>query len=164
MHHQMESLVDAYTDGRIGRRQLLAGLGTLVAAAATGGLPARAQGPGSTFRSQGLNHIALRVTDIARSRDFYMRHFGVRVLQESAQSCFLGVGANNFVALFRSDAAGLDHYCYTIEGYDPDACVRTLKELGLNPRRTSNRVYFDDPDGIEVQIASEWGDYPGPRS
>jgi catechol 2,3-dioxygenase-like lactoylglutathione lyase family enzyme len=163
MNTQMESLVDAYTAGRLSRRQLLAGLGTVVAAAASAGLPARAQAPASTFRSQGLNHIALRVTDIARSRDFYIRHFGVRVLSQGSRNCFLGVGANNFVALFKAETAGLDHYCYTIADYDPDACMRILKEQGLSPRRTEDRLYFDDPDGLEVQIASEWGDYPGPR-
>jgi hypothetical protein len=41
--------------------------------------------------------------------------------------------------------------------------MRILKEQGLSPRRTEHRLYFDDPDGLEVQIASEWGDYPGPR-
>jgi len=163
MNQQIETLVDAYSTGRLSRRQLLAGLGTMFAAATLGGAGTAAPPPSSTFRSQGLNHIALRVTDIDRSRDFYMKHFGVKVLQQSSRNCFLGVGENNFVALFESDKAGMDHYCYTIADYDPDACVRTLEAEGLKPRRTSNRVYFDDPDGLEVQIASHWGDYPGPR-
>lgn len=163
MNQQLETLVDAYTAGRVSRRQLLAGLGTMVAAATLAGRGNAAGTSQSTFKSQGLNHIALRVTDVDRSRDFYMKHFGVRVLQQSSRNCFLGVGENNFVALFQSDTAGMDHYCYTIADYDPDACVRTLEAEGLKPRRTSDRVYFDDPDGLEVQIASQWGDYPGPR-
>ena len=29
-----------------------------------------------------------------------------------------------------------------------------LKAAGLTPRRRSDRVYFDDPDGLEVQVAA----------
>ena len=164
MNQKIETLVDAYTAGRLSRRQLLSGLGTVFAAAALdGGRTARAQ-PTSTFRSQGLNHIALRVPDIDRSRDFYMKHFGATVLRQGSRNCFLAVGGNNFVALFRGDTPGMAHYCYTIADYDPTACVRTLEAEGLKPRRVEDRVYFDDPDGLEVQISSEWGDYPGPRS
>jgi catechol 2,3-dioxygenase-like lactoylglutathione lyase family enzyme len=164
MSKQIEILVDAYSRGHLNRRQLLSSLGMLVAAAAAGGPKVAGAAEASTFKSRGLNHIALRVTDIGRSRDFYMRHFGVEVLRQGPSNCFLGVGGNNFVALFRSDTPGMDHYCYTIEGYDPDAAVETLKAAGFIPRRAEDRVYFDDPDGLEVQIASEWGDYPGTRS
>ena len=162
MSAQIETLVDEFAAGRMNRRQLLAALGAALAAAATGG-PIAAAPPVSTFRSVGLNHVALRVSDVDRSRDFYVKHLGVKVLSRGTSNCFLGVGKNNFVALFRGEAAGMDHYCYTIADYDPAACVRTLEAEGLGPRRVENRVYFDDPDGLEVQIASEWGDYPGPR-
>jgi catechol-2,3-dioxygenase len=32
--------------------------------------------------------------------------------------------------------------------------VKTLEAAGLSPRRVSDRVYFDDPDGIEVQVSA----------
>ncbi|MCZ6746404.1 MAG: VOC family protein [Acidobacteria bacterium] len=163
MNQQIETLVDAYTNGRLSRRQLLAGLGTMFATAALDGGRAAAAPPASTFRTQGLNHIALRVTQVDHSRDFYMKHLGATVLRQGSRNCFLRVGGNNFVALFQSDSPGMDHYCYTIAEYDPASCFRTLEAEGLNPRRAEDRVYFDDPDGLEVQIASEWGDYPGPR-
>ncbi len=163
MNQKIENLVDAYSDGRLSRRQLLAGLGNVVAATAVGGGISVATLPTSTFQSQGLNHIALRVTDLGRSRDFYVKHFGAEVLRQGSHNCFLGVGENNFVALFKGATGGMDHYCYTIADYDPAACVQTLEKEGLNPRRVEDRVYFHDPDGLEVQIASRWGDYPGPR-
>ena len=163
MNQQIESMVDAYSAGRLNRRQLLAGLGSVVAAAAMSGGRTAAAIPASTFQSQGLNHVALRVTDIQRSRKFYVKHFGATVLSEGSRNCFLGVGENNFVALFQGESSGMDHYCYTIADYDPVSCMRTLEAEGLNPRRREDRVYFDDPDGLEVQIASQWGDYPGPR-
>ena len=162
MFHEIEEAVRAYEAGRLSRRQLVGALGALVAAALSGpAVQPAEQGTESTFRAVGLNHIALRVTDVPRSRSFYVEHLGVRVLTESEQNCFLGCGANNFVALFRSQTPGLDHYCYTIERYEPAAVVERLRAAGLAPERHADRVYFDDPDGLTVQLSGEWDDYPG---
>ena len=164
MYKEIGQMVEAYEAGKLSRRQLIGGLGAVVTAAMAGA-PSTPAGEGaSTFKSTGLSHIALRVTDIPRSRDFYVRHFGHRVLRESSRNCFLGCGENNFVALFRSESGGLDHYCYTIEGYEPGRAMETLRSVGLSPERHVDRVYFKDPDGLTVQISSEWGDYPGGRS
>ncbi len=172
MHETAEHIVEAVQNGRIGRREAVRRLVALAAATFAGGAssqaiaqPAAAPAPSeSSFKSVGLNHIALRVSDVKRSQAFYQRHLGLKTLREAyPNQCFLGAGGNNFVALFRSETPGLDHYCYTIEGYDHRAVGDKLESLGLPPRRISNRVYFDDPDGIEVQLASEWGDYPGPQ-
>ena len=37
---------------------------------------------------------------------------------------------------------------------EPARVVDTLTAAGLAPRRRGDRVYFDDPDGIEVQVAA----------
>ena len=163
MYREIEQLVEAFEAGRVTRRQLVGGLGAVVATAVAGSGAVPASGTQSTFRSVGLNHVALRVTDIPRSRDFYVKHLGVRVLQDGSRNCFLGCGANNFVALFQAQEAGLAHYCYTIEDYEAGRAVETLRGVGLEPERHANRVYFEDPDGLTVQLASEWGDYPGSR-
>ena len=48
----------------------------------------------------------------------------------------------------------MHHYCYAIDNYEPDTTVEKLKAAGLTVRRAQNRVYFDDPDGLEVQVAA----------
>ena len=94
------------------------------------------------------------MTDVARSRDFYRRHLGLSVRSDdSPATCFMNVGPD-FLALFRGEEAGMDHYCYSVPGYDPTAAVARLREAGLEPRRTANRVYFPDPDGLTVQVSS----------
>jgi len=111
--------------------------------------------PASTFKGLGFNHLALDVTDIARSRDFYMKHLGMNVLRESANACFLGLGPH-FLALFRRPKAEMDHFCIAIENYDVAAVTAELKRQGLNPDQPSgtSRVYFRDPDGLMVQLSS----------
>ena len=56
------------------------------------------------------------------------------------------------LALFKGEKPGLYHYCYSIA--DPADAVARLKAAGLAPKRRGDRVYFDDPDGIECQVAS----------
>lgn len=102
----------------------------------------------------GLNHIALRVTDVERSRDFYVRHLGLEVANESLPSnSFLTCG-DQFVALFRGRAAGLAHYCYSIDDYDQQQAATKLRGENLVPSLQANRIYFQDPDGLTVQLAS----------
>jgi catechol 2,3-dioxygenase-like lactoylglutathione lyase family enzyme len=127
---------------------LIACLSALVAS--TGTARAREE---TTFEAVDLNHIALDVTDISRSRDFYMKHLGLAVTQESQSNCFLSFGSN-FLALFRSPKAGMNHYCYSIKDYSVTQAAEKLKAEGIEPDIQGNRIYFPDPDGLTVQLAS----------
>ncbi len=62
--------------------------------------------------------------------------------------------SHNFVALFRSSESGLNHYCFSIDDYDVAGAQEKLKAEGLSPRRQGNRIYFPDPHGVTVQLAS----------
>jgi catechol 2,3-dioxygenase-like lactoylglutathione lyase family enzyme len=92
---------------------------------------------------------------VERSRDFYQKLLGLPVIHQGQDNCFLGLG-KNFLTLFRNQNPGLDHYCIAIDKFSADSVMETLKQQGLNPRRPSgsDRVYFPDPDGIEVQLSS----------
>jgi catechol 2,3-dioxygenase-like lactoylglutathione lyase family enzyme len=150
-----ERLVEEFERGSLSRRQLasrLLGLGATLAA--TSGAARAGQARTGTFQATGLDHVALDVREVARSRDFYVKHLGLEVIREGGEdNCFLGSGGDFFLTLFRGDRPGLNHYCYAIKGYDPDRAEESLKAAGLKPRREGGRVYFHDPDGIEVQVA-----------
>ena len=159
MENEITRLVEHFENGRMTRRQLVSRLGSLVAVLSGAGTILGADESAkkekkSTFKGVELNHIALRVTDVPRSRDFYVKHLGLEVQREGRNNCFLGCG-QNFVALFKGDKAEMDHYCYSIEDYDVDVAEKKLKAEGFNPRVTSRRIYFKDPDGLTVQLASK---------
>ena len=109
--------------------------------------------PDSLFHGVDVNHVALRVADVDRARDFYQQLFGLPVLTHSGSSCFLGVG-QNFLALFQGRAGRMDHYCFSIDNYEVGAVTEKLRANDLRPRRSGNRVYFPDPDGLTVQLAA----------
>jgi lactoylglutathione lyase len=154
-----ENLIEDFERGRLSRRQLVARLMGLGAALATSGRIGWAQGTSApvaarpTFQAQGLNHIALDVTDVVRSREFYGKHLGLHLIRGDDRAAFLGADRDFFLTLFRAERPGLNHYCYTIEKYDADEVMQRLADAGLRPRREGDRVYFPDPDGLTVQLA-----------
>ncbi len=149
MKQIISNMLESYELGRVSRRQLIQSLAAVATAAYT------APAYGSTFQGVGINHIAIRVTNVQRSRDFYQKHLGLPVIRESQSNCFLGLG-KNFLTLFQNQNPGLDHYCLAIENFKADSVMEELKRQGLTPRRPSgsDRVYFPDPDGLVVQLSA----------
>jgi catechol 2,3-dioxygenase-like lactoylglutathione lyase family enzyme len=171
MHGNLaEKLVDDFEQGRLSRRQLAArlmGLGAAMASfpvlgrgqeavisAAQAAEQGTAQQPPATptFQATGLDHIALDVVDVPRSRDFYAKHLGLRVVRGDDEALFMGADRDFFLTLFRAEQPQLNHYCYAIHDFDADDAVQKLGTAGLRPRREGNRVYFPDPDGLTVQV------------
>jgi catechol-2,3-dioxygenase len=154
MENYVESLVMSFEKGKMSRRDLVKRISGLAAlTVGLGGTSAIAQEPESTFTATGLNHIALNVPDIEKSRDFYVKHLGMKVSRQGSNNCFMTCGPH-FVALFRNSTPSMNHYCYSVQGYSVQDAAKKLKAEGLSPRVQGQRIYFDDPDGLEVQLAA----------
>jgi hypothetical protein len=138
-----EKLVGDFEQGRLSRRQLaarLVGLGAALATfqGATWGQTAAAEGTTAakpTFAAKGLDHIALDVTDVARSNEFYGKHLGLRVIRGDENASFLGADRDFFLTLFREEKPGLNHYCYGIDNYDADEAMERLSTISGSWRR-----------------------------
>jgi catechol-2,3-dioxygenase len=160
MQTQIIKMINDFERGRMSRRQLIAHLTGLFAASLgatiafadrkTQTAAANSADSTPTFDATDLNHIALSVSDVQRSKEWYQKHLG---LKPTGEEGFLTTG-KGWLALFKGETAGLNHYCYSIANYDPAHAVARLKAAGLATRRHGDRVYFDDPDGIECQVAS----------
>ena len=129
------------------RRELIAGLGALCAAptAATGSVVRRSvpqKGQAAPIPVSGLDHIALRVSDLARSTAFYRDHLGGRIRSQSSNSTFLDVGSQ-WVALFGRGAVstgydvtqpGVDHISFHASQHRSLAeRMGVLRDHGLDP-------------------------------
>ena len=122
---------------------------------------------------KGMRHIALKVTDVARSKGFYREMFGMDVVWEpDPQNVYLSSGCDN-IALhevtpgFADTAAEkqLDHLGFLVES------IARVKELEqefaargvriVHPfkvhRDGSASFYCADPDGILIQLLYEPG-------
>jgi metallothiol transferase len=161
MQQAMDELVDRFERGALSRRELIAGLLALGAATASAGGDPVSPRP---IEVSGIDHIALRVSDLERSARFYAEHLGATVRSRSSSAVFMDIGAQ-WIALFAPGAAstgfaptppGLDHVSFqptAVRGIEER--TRALREHGLDPQSPpgSGRVYFKDPDGVILQLS-----------
>jgi catechol 2,3-dioxygenase-like lactoylglutathione lyase family enzyme len=137
---------------------------------------------------RGWSHCTIFGSDGARANGFYQDLFGLRVqAYQGPTAPVLGVGGVQFLMFAggggrgRANAApasgSINHLCMNMDGFNPDALIKTLESYGIKPReaaqgpagplvhyislRMENRggakegtpeLYFTDPDGLLVQI------------
>jgi catechol 2,3-dioxygenase-like lactoylglutathione lyase family enzyme len=99
----------------------------------------------------GINHVALEVSDLQRSLDFYGRLFELRFRGHSAGAAFVDIG-DQFLALMQGRSQppdGVRHFGLVVD--DKEAARRALAVAGAEvlPGR---RLDFLDPDGNRVEI------------
>lgn len=124
-------------------------------------------------------HVGLNVSDLSRSIRFYQQVFGLEVLIESREGgkafAFVGHGSNIVLTLwqqsagdFVKDRPGLHHLSFMVESIDDvKAAERRVREIGapihhggIVPHAegwASGGLYFEDPDGIRLEIFSPSG-------
>lgn len=106
----------------------------------------------SLLQGNGVNHAALSVTDLERSREFYQRVFGLPLFRQGRRNRFLGVG-DNFLALFLRDQPGMHHFCISVDSYDSMRTKETCERAGIEVTDGQGRLYIRDPNGLTIQLA-----------
>jgi catechol 2,3-dioxygenase-like lactoylglutathione lyase family enzyme len=149
----ISSMVDQFAAGRLSRRELVRRLTAVVAAAASGASGrAQPRQRSSTFQALGLNHLALRVTDLDRTQAFYERHLGMTVIPIGASSPRLLACGPHVLNFFPAAQPQMDHVCFTVPKYDAKDAVARLRAQGITPEVEEDRVHFLDPDGYKLQV------------
>jgi catechol-2,3-dioxygenase len=153
MLNDIDALLIRYESGELSRREVLA---ALVAVVLPSALPSQATptiGPATQ-----LNHATLYVQSVERSQEFYQKLFGMPILTRQGAGVNLRAGAG-FLGLYPARDRGaprIDHICLSIDRFDAKTALSRLQSLKLNAeisqRGDTEELYFDDPDGISVQI------------
>ena len=114
-----------------------------------------------------MRHLALKVSDVERAKDFYVRVFGMKIVwQPDPDNAYLSSGCDN-LALHRgdhsSDAQSLDHLGFIVPTIaDVEAGYAWARGNGIeivhelkHHRDGSVSFYIRDPDGHVIQALYE---------
>lgn len=104
-----------------------------------------------TARLVGINHVALEVTNLERSLEFYGRLFELQLRGHSQNAAFIDIG-DQFLALMQGHRQASDHTRhFGLVVDDKEATRHALTATGTDilPGR---RLDFLDPDGNRVEI------------
>lgn len=119
-----------------------------------------------TFRVERIDHVVLRVRDLAAMVRFYEQALGFKVERRldrlSLVQMRAGASLLDLIAGERADGApNMDHLCFRIEPFDRDAIVTQLARFGISVGETVERygaegngpsVYFHDPEGNQIEL------------
>ncbi len=122
------------------------------------------------LNANGLSHLGLRVTNLARAKRFYVDTLGCQVVRETDGGVLVNV-SGMVVALYGNDSytdhfdpfrVGLDHLALAVE--DPsilEDLKRDLDAAGVrnngveeDPETHAKYISFYDPDGIAWELYS----------
>src|SRR5262249_20644050 len=135
------------------------------------------------------SHCTNSASDPARSRKFYQDLFGFRIqayqgpdspmlnVGKGGQFLAFGGGGGNPGGAEAAPRRGINHFCMTMDNFNPEKVIKTLESYGIKPRgnaqgapgplvhyismRMENRggakegtpeLYFTDPDGLILHL------------
>ncbi|HYP48680.1 MAG TPA: VOC family protein [Thermoleophilaceae bacterium] len=109
-----------------------------------------------------LNHVALTVSDRARSASFYAEHFGLgeRIHEDDHLLILASEGAGSLLALSEGTPPaelGRVHFGFQTTGADVRAARERLHAAGVSELEWQDdggfvRVQVADPDGYRVEL------------
>lgn len=112
------------------------------------------------IKTTGIDHVALHVSDLERSKDFYINILGMTEHHGGASYCFLKCG-NQIVGLFGNGGplgqtgVELSHMALNVDTGTYEEVKANLEAHGVAVHGRSGDprcIYFDDPDGHGLQI------------
>ncbi len=112
---------------------------------------------------KGLYEIAIRVKDLARAESFYKGVLGLEegLRDERRNWLFLRAGGDAAMVVLQEDKGEwpTQHFAFSVSEADIKRAAALLKDKGVSVSEpvyhewmNSVSVYFDDPDGHELEL------------
>jgi catechol 2,3-dioxygenase-like lactoylglutathione lyase family enzyme len=153
MESVVSDLMTRFEKGEMSRRELVRILAML---AAGGAAPAAAQET-LDFKTAGIDHVSIRVSDMGKSIDFYRRMFGFTVVGEDRSQGVVRLGATKITVSLNQGrwAPGtIDHFSIGIPKFTNELGRGYFTARGAMPLQGDLAgFHIKDPDGVSVQIS-----------
>lgn len=180
MKHVIANLLKNVENGKMNRRRLIEVLGLGAGAAFAGSVVPKAVAAfaasaarkaitnSKDLKAVSWDHLSFDVADVARSRDFYVDLFGMKVTWDDGVQSELDFGNPSVVdSLYirkvkPGQQVSVDHLAWKVERFTKDGSEAQLKQLGLSPTDDGPAAWnVKDPDGFTVQVVARTGGWPG---
>jgi len=165
VEHIIAGLLKKFEEGKLDRRTLIRSITTAVTGGAViADVPAQAATIGATK----INHISYRVSDYAKTRDFYSGLLGMKVSHDDGKAkCSLSVGGMEIHVnggkdpLHTVDGKSIplrtpyiDHIDYDTD-QTKEAIAAELSRRGIKSQATQASFRIKDPDGYDVTLSGK---------
>lgn len=128
------------------------------------------------FQIKHLDHVVLRVQDLARSVDFYTKVLGCSVKKKNDKLAMIHLSAGGSMidlidvqgplgaaggAAPEKERRNVDHFCLRVDPFDEAAIVQHLQAFGIAADKAVLRygaegkglsIYCFDPDGNQIEL------------
>lgn len=130
----------------------------------------------SVFQIKHLDHVVLRVRDLARSVEFYTKVLGCPIKKKNDKYAMIHLGAGgSMIDLVdvqgplgavggkapEKEGHNLDHFCLRVDPFDETAILEHLQAFGVTASKAVMRygaegdgfsIYCFDPDGNQIEL------------
>ena len=101
---------------------------------------------------QSFNHIAIWVSDLRKSADWYIQHLGLEETSISDDHIFLRLAGGQVLALFKASekeqiGKGVHHIAFNLPPAQKESALETLRQWSIPLERRGPNLSFRDPDG-----------------
>jgi catechol 2,3-dioxygenase-like lactoylglutathione lyase family enzyme len=130
--------------------------------------------PAIQSRIQRIDHVALHVRDLQKSADFYRSVFGFEPVNQWSNAWLIGRGPCRLGLYVVPNATSvpdppsslvMDHYAFLTDDAGLTSFIQHLDALSIAHQPLKDNgilksVFFNDPDGYEIEVASYYKDAP----
>ena len=155
MEEIIANLLQNFEEGKMNRRQLIQNLALAAGAASVAGSVPAVAAEAPAFKATMLHHVSYSVADYAKTRDFFVNTFGLKVGTDDGKRCTLSSGNYSMVVRTGSGPTPfVDHFGIGIENFDKPKVFAELKRRGLNPQTGEKElgISIKDPNGYRLQV------------
>jgi catechol 2,3-dioxygenase-like lactoylglutathione lyase family enzyme len=109
------------------------------------------------FHVRGMHHLAVQVSDMARSTEFYGKLFGESTPGNGNPPQPTYQAGETRILLYNPSPTKppkIDHFSALVDNFNAAAALKVVQDLGANAKMSSQGTLneFFDPDGIRLQV------------